>query len=35
MSNDLRPRSVTVVGAGLAGAECAFQLAERGVPVVL
>ncbi|MFO0691941.1 MAG: methylenetetrahydrofolate--tRNA-(uracil(54)-C(5))-methyltransferase (FADH(2)-oxidizing) TrmFO [Polyangiales bacterium] len=26
---------VTVVGAGLAGSECAFQLAERGVDVVL
>ena len=26
---------VTVVGAGLAGAECAFQLAERGVGVAL
>lgn len=35
MSNDLGPAPVTVVGAGLAGSECAFQLAERGVPVVL
>ncbi len=26
---------VFVVGAGLAGSECAWQLAERGVPVVL
>jgi methylenetetrahydrofolate--tRNA-(uracil-5-)-methyltransferase len=26
---------VHVVGAGLAGSECAFQLASRGVPVVL
>lgn len=26
---------VTIVGAGLAGSECAFQLAERGVPVAL
>jgi methylenetetrahydrofolate--tRNA-(uracil-5-)-methyltransferase len=26
---------VHIVGAGLAGSECAFQLAERGVPVVL
>jgi len=26
---------VHVVGAGLAGAECAYQLASRGVPVVL
>ena len=29
------PSPVTVVGAGLAGCECAWQLAERGVPVVL
>ncbi len=35
MSDDVRPRPVTIVGAGLAGSECAFQLAERGVPVVL
>ena len=27
--------SVTVVGAGLAGSECAWQLAERGIPVTL
>lgn len=27
--------SATVVGAGLAGSECAFQLAERGVDVTL
>ena len=26
---------VTVIGAGLAGSECAFQLARRGVPVRL
>lgn len=26
---------VTVIGGGLAGSECAFQLARRGVPVVL
>ena len=26
---------VTVIGAGLAGTECAYQLAERGVPVRL
>ncbi|MCI9263421.1 MAG: methylenetetrahydrofolate--tRNA-(uracil(54)-C(5))-methyltransferase (FADH(2)-oxidizing) TrmFO [Oscillospiraceae bacterium] len=26
---------VTVIGAGLAGCECAWQLAQRGVPVVL
>jgi len=29
------PRAVRVVGAGLAGCEAAWQLAERGVPVVL
>lgn len=29
------PRPVTVVGAGLAGSEAAWQLAERGVPVRL
>jgi methylenetetrahydrofolate--tRNA-(uracil-5-)-methyltransferase len=29
------PETVTVVGAGLAGCECAFQLAERGVQVRL
>jgi len=28
-------RPVHIVGAGLAGSECAWQLAERGVPVVL
>ena len=28
-------RPVTVIGAGLAGSECAYQLARRGVPVVL
>ncbi|MCD7947357.1 MAG: methylenetetrahydrofolate--tRNA-(uracil(54)-C(5))-methyltransferase (FADH(2)-oxidizing) TrmFO [Oscillospiraceae bacterium] len=27
--------TVVVVGAGLAGAECAWQLAERGIPVTL
>jgi methylenetetrahydrofolate--tRNA-(uracil-5-)-methyltransferase len=27
--------TVTVIGAGLAGSECAFQLAERGVDVTL
>ena len=27
--------TVTVVGAGLAGSECAWQLAERGIPVTL
>jgi methylenetetrahydrofolate--tRNA-(uracil-5-)-methyltransferase len=29
------PDPVHVVGGGLAGSECAWQLAERGVPVVL
>ena len=28
-------RPIQVVGAGLAGTECAYQLAQRGVPVVL
>jgi methylenetetrahydrofolate--tRNA-(uracil-5-)-methyltransferase len=27
--------AVTVIGGGLAGSECAYQLARRGVPVVL
>ena len=27
--------NVTVIGAGLAGCECAWQLAQRGVPVIL
>ena len=27
--------SVTVIGAGLAGCECAWQLARRGIPVTL
>ena len=26
---------VTVIGAGLAGSECAWQLAQRGIPVTL
>ena len=29
------PRPVHIVGGGLAGCECAYQLARRGVPVVL
>src|SRR5690606_11174292 len=29
------PRHVTVIGAGLAGSECAWQLARRGVRVTL
>ncbi len=28
-------QKVTVIGAGLAGTECAWQLARRGIPVVL
>jgi methylenetetrahydrofolate--tRNA-(uracil-5-)-methyltransferase len=28
-------RSIEIVGGGFAGVECAFQLAERGIPVVL
>ncbi len=28
-------QQVTVIGGGLAGSECAFQLSRRGVPVVL
>lgn len=31
----LNPRKITVVGAGLAGSECAYQLAEKGYSVVL
>ena len=27
--------AVTVLGAGLAGSECAWQLAKRGIPVRL
>lgn len=34
MNNAPYPQ-VTVIGGGLAGSECAFQLARRGVPVVL
>ncbi|HVT60906.1 MAG TPA: methylenetetrahydrofolate--tRNA-(uracil(54)-C(5))-methyltransferase (FADH(2)-oxidizing) TrmFO [Thermoanaerobaculia bacterium] len=29
------PEPIHVVGGGLAGAECAYQLAQRGLPVVL
>ena len=28
-------KPVTIVGGGLAGSECAYQLAKRGIPVVL
>ncbi|MDX2259672.1 MAG: methylenetetrahydrofolate--tRNA-(uracil(54)-C(5))-methyltransferase (FADH(2)-oxidizing) TrmFO [Hyphomicrobiaceae bacterium] len=31
----ITPRAVHVIGGGLAGSEAAFQIAERGVPVVL
>jgi len=31
----MKTRPVHVVGGGLAGTECAFQLAEHGVPVIL
>ncbi len=33
--NNVPPDPVHVVGGGLAGTECAYQLARRGVPVVL
>ena len=29
------PKTVTVIGAGLAGSEAAWQLASRGIPVTL
>ncbi|QAT86348.1 tRNA (uracil-5-)-methyltransferase Gid [Corallococcus coralloides] len=32
---DVKQQRVTVIGGGLAGTECAYQLAQRGVPVVL
>ncbi|MFY2561638.1 methylenetetrahydrofolate--tRNA-(uracil(54)-C(5))-methyltransferase (FADH(2)-oxidizing) TrmFO [Corallococcus terminator] len=32
---DVKQQRVTVIGGGLAGTECAYQLARRGVPVVL
>lgn len=35
MSDSRGDHPVHVVGGGLAGSECAWQLAERGVPVVL
>ena len=31
----IRMEPITVIGAGLAGCECAWQLARRGIPVVL
>ncbi|NNB86168.1 methylenetetrahydrofolate--tRNA-(uracil(54)-C(5))-methyltransferase (FADH(2)-oxidizing) TrmFO [Corallococcus exiguus] len=33
--SDVKQQRVTVIGGGLAGTECAYQLARRGVPVVL
>ncbi|NNC15402.1 methylenetetrahydrofolate--tRNA-(uracil(54)-C(5))-methyltransferase (FADH(2)-oxidizing) TrmFO [Corallococcus exiguus] len=33
--SDAKQQRVTVIGGGLAGTECAYQLARRGVPVVL
>jgi methylenetetrahydrofolate--tRNA-(uracil-5-)-methyltransferase len=35
MSNNAEPRSVHVIGGGLAGCEAAWQLAEAGVPAIL
>src|SRR6188768_3290086 len=35
MSSDFDRTAVHIVGGGLAGSECAFQLARRGDPVVL
>jgi methylenetetrahydrofolate--tRNA-(uracil-5-)-methyltransferase len=32
---DVKSQRVTVIGGGLAGSECAWQLARRGVPVTL
>jgi len=32
---DVKAQRVTVIGGGLAGSECAWQLARRGVPVTL
>ncbi|ATB40989.1 tRNA (uracil-5-)-methyltransferase Gid [Cystobacter fuscus] len=32
---DVKHQRVTVIGGGLAGSECAWQLAKRGVPVTL
>jgi methylenetetrahydrofolate--tRNA-(uracil-5-)-methyltransferase len=32
---DVKLQRVTVIGGGLAGSECAWQLARRGVPVTL
>ena len=33
--NDGVAPTVTIVGGGLAGSECAYQLAKRGIGVVL
>ncbi|MDX8401277.1 MAG: methylenetetrahydrofolate--tRNA-(uracil(54)-C(5))-methyltransferase (FADH(2)-oxidizing) TrmFO, partial [Mariprofundaceae bacterium] len=35
MNSSSNARGVTIIGAGLAGSEAAWQLARRGVPVVL
>lgn len=35
MTNSVTPQAVHVVGAGLAGSEAAWQLAQAGVPVIL
>ncbi len=35
MAADKPDGTVTVIGAGLAGSECAWQLARRGIPVIL
>lgn len=35
MAVDKPSGAVTVIGAGLAGSECAWQLARRGIPVIL
>jgi methylenetetrahydrofolate--tRNA-(uracil-5-)-methyltransferase len=35
MMRDVKLQRVTVIGGGLAGSECAYQLARRGVPVTL
>ncbi len=35
MAIETPSKRVTIIGAGLAGSECAYQLAKRGVPVLL
>lgn len=34
-TNAPQSQPITIIGAGLAGSECAYQLARRGIPVVL